>query len=142
MSSVLGVVDYVVIGLMLSVSASVGLFFRFTGGRQKTTQEFLMAGKNMSIGPVAFSLMATYMSAISVLGIPAETYMHGTQFLMWMIGMPLGGLIAAYGMLPVFFQMDVSTAYEVIFFNLVRFNNLPAVIFIIECKRRSVRFMS
>ncbi|XP_035205853.1 putative sodium-dependent multivitamin transporter [Stegodyphus dumicola] len=112
MSGLLGVTDYVVISLMLAVSASVGLFFRFTGGRQKTTHEFLMAGKNMSIWPVAFSLMATYMSAISVLGLPAETYMYGTQFVMWMIGMPFGGLVAAYGFLPVFFDMEVSTAYE------------------------------
>lgn len=118
MSSVLCVVDYVVIGLMLAVSASVGLFFRFTGGRQKTTEEFLMAGKDMSIGPVAFSLMATYMSAISVLGLPAETYMYGTQFIMWMVGMPFGGLFAAYGLLPVFFDMEVSTAYEVRFLSI------------------------
>ncbi|GFY61785.1 putative sodium-dependent multivitamin transporter [Trichonephila inaurata madagascariensis] len=90
----------------------VGLYFRFTGGRQKTTQEFLMAGRDMHIGPVAFSLMATYMSAISVLGMPAETYLYGTQFVTWMIGMPFGGLIAAYGFLPVFFDMDVATAYE------------------------------
>ncbi|XP_054709989.1 putative sodium-dependent multivitamin transporter [Uloborus diversus] len=108
----LGIADYVVIAAMLAVSASVGLWFRFTGGRQKTTQEFLMAGKNMSIWPVAFSLMATYMSAISVLGLPAETYLYGTQFLMWMVGSPIGGLIAAYGFLPVFFDMEVSTAYE------------------------------
>lgn len=113
MSSLLGIADYIVIGLMLSVSACVGLYFRFTGGRQKTTQEFLMAGKNMSIGPVAFSLMATYMSAISVLGIPAETYLHGTQFFMWVVGMPVGSLIAAYGLIPVFFDLEVSTAYEV-----------------------------
>lgn len=112
MIALLGVVDYVVIGLMLLVSASVGLFFRFTGGRQKTTQEFLMAGKNMSIGPVAFSLMATYMSAISVLGIPAETYLHGTQFFMWVVGMPVGGIFAGYGLLPVFYNLEVSTAYE------------------------------
>ncbi|XP_015913634.1 putative sodium-dependent multivitamin transporter isoform X2 [Parasteatoda tepidariorum] len=112
MSVLLGITDYVVIALMLAVSASVGIFFRFTGGRQKTTQEFLMAGKNMHIFPVAFSLMATYMSAISVLGVPSETYLYGTQFFIWMLGMPLGGVIACYGFLPVFFDMDVSTAYE------------------------------
>ncbi|GFQ73971.1 sodium-coupled monocarboxylate transporter 1 [Trichonephila clavata] len=112
MTNLLGITDYLVIGGMLSVSAMVGLYFRFTGGRQKTTQEFLMAGRDMHIGPVAFSLMATYMSAISVLGMPAETYLYGTQFVTWMIGMPFGGLIAAYGFLPVFFDMDVATAYE------------------------------
>ncbi|CAL1269225.1 unnamed protein product [Larinioides sclopetarius] len=112
MANLLGITDYVVIGSMLSVSALVGLFFRFTGGRQKTTDEFLMGGRNMHIGPVAFSLMATYMSAISVLGVPSETYLYGTQFVLWMVGMPFGALIAAYGFLPVFFDLEVSTAYE------------------------------
>lgn len=112
-STVLGITDYVVIGFMLAVSACVGLYFRFTGGRQKTTNEFLMGGRNMGIAPVAFSLMATYMSAISVLGIPAETYLYGTQYCMWMLPMPIAAVLAAYGTLPVFYDLQVSTAYEV-----------------------------
>ncbi|GIX74651.1 putative sodium-dependent multivitamin transporter [Caerostris extrusa] len=113
MTNLLGITDFVVIGAMLSVSAMVGLYFRFTEVARRRRTNSLMAGRNMHIGPVAFSLMATHMSAISVLGMPAETYMYGTQFVMWMIGMPLGGLVAAYGFLPVFFDMNVSTAYEV-----------------------------
>lgn len=112
MKVLLGITDYVVISLMLAVSASVGLYFRFTGGRQKTTHEFLMAGKEMSIFPVAFSLMATYMSAISVLGLPSETYLYGTQYIMWLVAMPIGGLLAAYGFLPVFYETEAATAYE------------------------------
>jgi len=34
----LGVVDYVVFGIMLIMSASIGVYYRFTGGKQKTTQ--------------------------------------------------------------------------------------------------------
>jgi hypothetical protein len=30
--------DYVVLGVMLVISASIGVYYRFTGGRQKTTQ--------------------------------------------------------------------------------------------------------
>jgi len=30
--------DYVVLGLMLLISAAIGIYYRFTGGRQKTTQ--------------------------------------------------------------------------------------------------------
>jgi hypothetical protein len=30
--------DYVVLVVMLLISASIGVYYRFTGGRQKTTQ--------------------------------------------------------------------------------------------------------
>ena len=34
----LGVVDYVVLSALLLISASIGVYYRFSGGRQKTTQ--------------------------------------------------------------------------------------------------------
>lgn len=32
--------DYVILILMLLISAGIGLYYRFTGGKQKTTQVF------------------------------------------------------------------------------------------------------
>ncbi|XP_055943501.1 putative sodium-dependent multivitamin transporter [Argiope bruennichi] len=119
MANLLGVFDYVVIAIMLCVSALIGLYFRFSGGRQKTTDEFLMGSRTMGIWPVAFSLMATCLSSVAVLGVPAETYLYGTQILMSMVGIPIGGFIAVYGFLPVFYDMKVSTAYEVLYMGVV-----------------------
>ena len=45
------------------------------------SEEYLLADKDMSIIPVAFSLMASFMSAISLMGLTREIYMYGTQFL-------------------------------------------------------------
>lgn len=116
MSSVLSIADYVVIVIMLMLSASVGLYFRFTGGRQKTTREFLMGDKSMGIIPVSFSVMATSYSAVTILGIPAETYKYGMQRIMTDVGYPIGLLLASYLIVPVYFEMEVSTIYQVIFF--------------------------
>lgn len=33
-----GVWDYVVIAIVLLISASIGVYYRFTGGKQKTVQ--------------------------------------------------------------------------------------------------------
>jgi hypothetical protein len=33
-----GIVDYIVFAIMLVMSASIGIYYRFTGGKQKTTQ--------------------------------------------------------------------------------------------------------
>lgn len=30
--------DYLVIGLMLSISTGIGIYYRFTGGRQRTAE--------------------------------------------------------------------------------------------------------
>ncbi len=54
--------DYVVFSLVLALSAAIGIFYGCTGGKQKTTQEFLMADRQMTVLPVALSLLASFMS--------------------------------------------------------------------------------
>ncbi|GBO09626.1 Sodium-coupled monocarboxylate transporter 1 [Araneus ventricosus] len=133
MSQLLGTSDYVVIALVLAVSASIGLYFRFTGGKQKTLEEFLLAGRNMAILPVAFSLLATYISAISVLGIPAEIYLYGLKYSVCVLGLLVGYLFCAYGCIPTYYDLNVSTTYEYLeirFGKTIR--NIVAFLFIIR----------
>lgn len=64
--------------------------------------------------------MASFISSISLLGIPAEFYSHGTQFLIMDFGYAIFAPIAAYYYLPVFFKLQATSAYEVIlYFKLV-----------------------
>lgn len=37
-TGIFGAWDYVVLAMMLVISAAIGVYYRFTGGRQKTTQ--------------------------------------------------------------------------------------------------------
>lgn len=108
-----GTVDFVVFGVMLLLSAIIGIYHAFTGGRQRTTKEFLFANRGMMGIPVALSLLASFMSAITILGVPSEIYIFGTQY--WLI-------IASYVILfpsvalifvPVFRAVDISSSYEV-----------------------------
>ncbi|CAL1269233.1 unnamed protein product [Larinioides sclopetarius] len=105
-------IDYVVIGAMFFISSAIGLYFHFSGGKQKTTNEFLLAGQNMSIFPVALSLMASGKSAITYLGVPADMYMYGTHFAFVNLGTSAGALVAGYLFIPVFFNTKSSTTYE------------------------------
>ncbi|KFM59742.1 Sodium-coupled monocarboxylate transporter 1, partial [Stegodyphus mimosarum] len=110
--AVLGTVDYILFALMLLISAAIGIYFRFSGGKQKTTDEYLLAGKNMAILPVAFSLMASFLSAITVIGMPAEMYRFGLYLAYLNVGFAVGTVLSAYVSVPVFFEMQASTAYE------------------------------
>lgn len=68
----------------------------------------------MHIAPVAFSLMASFMSAITILGVSSENYTFGIQFIVINLSYGLFTPIAAYLYLPVFFRLQATSAYEVI----------------------------
>lgn len=129
--------DYVVFIVMLMISAGIGVYYRFTGGKQKTTnvgifqtffffsvneniensweklQEYLLADRNMSVWPVSFSLMASFMSAITILGVSMENYQFGTLFVIINISYGLATPIASHLYLPVFYKLQAASAYEV-----------------------------
>ncbi len=72
-----------------------------------------MANHKMGILPVALSLLASFMSAITLLGTPSEMYQYGTQY--WLIGPSyiIVVFVAAHVMLPVFYRLELTSVYEV-----------------------------
>ncbi|XP_054711300.1 putative sodium-dependent multivitamin transporter [Uloborus diversus] len=110
--AVLNILDYIILAATLIISASIGVFFRFYGSKQQTTDEYLLAGKDMAILPVAFSLMASFLSAIAMLGLPSEMYRFGTHMAFKNVGFIIGTVISSYIYLPVFFEVQAPTAYE------------------------------
>ncbi|XP_023162205.2 putative sodium-dependent multivitamin transporter [Drosophila hydei] len=104
--------DVLVLVSILIISALIGIYYRYTGGKQKTTQEYLMADQSMTTFPVSFSLMASFMSAISLMGVSNESYQFGTLFGVINISYVLSTPIAAYIFLPVFYRMRTTSVYE------------------------------
>ncbi|KAK9712461.1 Sodium:solute symporter family [Popillia japonica] len=104
--------DYVIMVLVLVISACIGIYYRFTGGRQKTVKEYLLADRNMPIFPVAVSLMASFMSAVTLLGVSSENYVYGIQFVVINVAYVLCTPIVAYIYLPIFYNLQVTSAYE------------------------------
>lgn len=107
-----GVWDWVIMAATILVSIVIGIYFRFSGGRQKTNEEYLLADRNMSILPVAVSLMASFMSAITLLGVSSENYFFGMQFVVINFAYGLATPIATQLYLPVFFGLQKTSTYE------------------------------
>jgi solute carrier family 5 (sodium-coupled monocarboxylate transporter), member 8/12 len=63
--------------------------------------------------------MASFMSAITLIGVSNENYQYGTQFIIINLSYGLATPIAAYLFLPVFYNMRVTSAYEVNLFPVV-----------------------
>ncbi|XP_046609714.1 putative sodium-dependent multivitamin transporter isoform X1 [Neodiprion virginianus] len=104
--------DYVVIILMLIISTSIGVYYRFTGGRQKTSEEYYTANRSMSAAPVAIGLMVSFLSAVSLLGASAENYVYGTMYVVVNLGYVIATPVVAYLYLPVFFKLQATSAFE------------------------------
>ncbi|CAN9502342.1 unnamed protein product [Ophioblennius macclurei] len=107
-----GVVDYVIFALLLAASLGIGLFYALSGGRQRTTQEFLLADRSMRCLPISLSLIASFQSAVAIIGVPAEIYAHGTQY--WFLGCAyiLGLLIPAHVFIPLLYRLRLSSVYQ------------------------------
>lgn len=107
-----GAWDYTILAIVLLISAAIGIYYRLSGGKQKTAKEFLLADRSMSILPVAFSLMASFMSAVTLLGVSMENYQYGTQFVMINAAYVLFTPVIVYLILPVFYNLKTSSVYE------------------------------
>lgn len=71
MAATFSVLDYCLFAAVLLISAIVGLYYFLKekfGKKELTSDDLLMGGREMSVFPVAMSLVASYMSAITVLG--------------------------------------------------------------------------
>jgi len=56
----------------------------------------------------------SFVSAITILGNPPEVYFYGTQYLLIAVGFVPITLALAYIFVPVFFKLQLTSAYEVI----------------------------
>ena len=68
--------------------------------------------------------MASYVSAILVLGFPAEMYAFGGQMWLNAAGTALGAILACVLYVPVFYPLKLTSINEASFFNISR-NELP-----------------
>lgn len=112
MESAFTVLDYIVFVGTLVVSMLIGCYYAFVK-TQETTEQLLVGDRNVSILPCCLSLVATYMSAILVLGYSGEIYNTGTLILEVIVGtfffLPFGGLL----FLPTLYRLRLTSAYEV-----------------------------
>ena len=67
----------------------------------------------MSTLPVALSVLASFFSASTLLGVPAEVYYRGSQYWISVWGTMLTPLVGVFLFGPLFHRLQVVSAYEV-----------------------------
>ncbi|GFO25699.1 sodium-coupled monocarboxylate transporter 1 [Plakobranchus ocellatus] len=109
----LGVVDYFIFIFIMLISIAIGLKRAIEGNFQPELDDYLLAGRSMSALPVSLSLSVSFLSSISMLGIPDEMYYYGIAFAWFMFGFLICIFISVNVYVPAFYMLGITSVYEV-----------------------------
>lgn len=105
--------DYSVVIGMLVISLGIGVFYGFfdKNSNSASASDFML-GTEMTIFPVTLSLTTSFITAIELLGNPAEMFFNGTQFSLIVISMILVIPFAVKVFYPIYDRMQLTSCYE------------------------------
>lgn len=98
-----------------------------------SSENFLAGKRDLPWWSIGLSIMATQASAITFLSTPGQGFSDGMQFVQFYFGMPIAMVFLAVFVLPVYYKLRVTTAYEYLEqrFDL-RMRMLTAILFLIQ----------
>jgi Na+/proline symporter len=83
--------------------------------RTKSASEiegYLLANRSLPWWAVGLSVMATQLSAITLVGTTGQAYADGMRFIQFYFGLPLAMVLLSVTLVPFFYRSGVYTAYE------------------------------
>ena len=104
--------DYTTFAALLVVSTAIGVYFGWKDRKTKDDNNYALGGQSFSAFPVALSLTATSLSAITMMGSPSEYYYYGSTYA-W-VGMAdvISCVVAAFIYLPIYYNLGITSIYE------------------------------
>lgn len=103
--------DYlIVVVYLLGVTVAGSLI----SGRQKSSRDYFLGGKNMSWWSVGFSIVASETSTLTFISVPGLAYKSDMHFLQVAIGYFVGRLLVSVIFIPAYYKGDLETAYDFI----------------------------
>ncbi len=128
---VLSTLDWIIIigygvGMLL-----VGFYF---SRRNKSSDDYMLGGRNMSSWRVGLSLFATMFSAITYLSYPGEMMKHGPMIWSLLFSIPFVYFVVAYFFIPYFMKLHISSAYEFLETRLDVRNRIVAAVYFLTMR--------
>jgi SSS family transporter len=102
-------IDWAIVAIYLTWIVWDGL--RLTK-RSRELEGYFLGGRNLPWWAVGLSVMATQLSAITMVGTTGQGYSDGMRFLQFYYALPLAMIILSVTLVPFFHNARVYTAYE------------------------------
>lgn len=125
-------IDWAVLVGTLALIFLYGLW-RSRESEAQRANDFLAGKRDLPWWTIGLSIMATQASAITFLSTPGQGFADGMQFVQFYFGLPIAMVVLAYFVLPIYYRLQVTTAYEYLEqrFDL-RMRLLTALLFLIQ----------
>jgi len=106
-----GTLNTTILIVYLLAMLGVGFFF---SKRQRTSEDFYLAGRSLPWWPVAMSMYASVTSASTYLVLPSKAYAENISMIVASLISPLVAPLLIFVFYPVYRRMRVTTSYEYI----------------------------
>lgn len=118
--------DYAV--LLAALVATLAIGGAFTR-RQTDTQQFFLAGRHVPWWAVLLSFLATEVSALTIIGVPGAAFREDWGYLQFFVGSSAAKVAVALLFVPAFYELQVTTIYELLLHRLGRVTQVAASLF-------------
>jgi len=105
----MGYADYVVLAVYFAAVLGAGLWF---GRKERDTEDYFLGGRKQHWLVVGLSIIATEVSALTFVAVPADSFAGDWNYLQLYVGAFLGRILIVYLLLPAFYAGRVTTVYE------------------------------
>jgi solute:Na+ symporter, SSS family len=102
-------IDWTIIGIYLAWMVRDGVRL---SRRTKELEGFFLGGRSLPWWAAGLSVMATQLSAITMIGTTGQGYVDGMRFLQYYYALPVAMVILCVTFVPFFHNARVFTAYE------------------------------
>jgi SSS family solute:Na+ symporter len=101
--------DYSVLLVLLALLIFVGIYF---GREEKSTDDFFLGGRKIPWWAACLSFVATEISAVTLIAVPAVAYMENWEYAQFFIGSFLARIVIAFLFIPAFYRYNCTSIYE------------------------------
>lgn len=101
--------DYIIVIIYLVGITVSGII---TSGKQKTTKDYFLGGKQLAWWAVGLSIVASETSTLTFISIPGLAYKSNMQFLQLVFGYFIGRILVSIFFIPAYYRGDIVTAYD------------------------------
>ncbi len=101
--------DYAVLAFSLALLLAIGVGFT---RQQRDTVDFFLARRRVPAWAACLSFLATEISAVTIISVPATAYSENWEYLQFFVGSSLAKFAVAWLFIPAFYRYQVTTIYE------------------------------